>query len=165
MIYCQSCGTQNDGISKFCSNCGTTLEVAAKPEQQQQQQQPVQQQQPPQSPAQQQNLGQPAYQQPIINVNITQDQSQQQQQQQQAHQPPRIIRVGGRKDPTTALLIAIFFPGFGYAYIGQMGKAIGYFLIIIFTYFILIGFFIHIYTIIDSYNETKRINNSMGYIV
>ncbi|OLS27461.1 MAG: hypothetical protein HeimC2_11240 [Candidatus Heimdallarchaeota archaeon LC_2] len=155
MQYCAACGTQNPPTSGFCTNCGATMTV--------QQEGPAKTmggentvQQTP-SHNQQPTVGPNPAQQQQINVNITSPQPAYQ-------QPATIIRIGGRKDPTMAAIISLFLPGLGYAYFGDTGKGIGMFFVIIITYFFLIGFIIHIYSIFNSHSECKKYNFRMGYI-
>jgi TM2 domain-containing membrane protein YozV len=148
MIYCSACGTQNSPSSSFCANCGASM---AK-----------QQEKPAKSMGAESRVEQPpTYQQPPAY----QQQPRNYQQQQPAYRqhPSSMGRIVARKDPTLAAVISLFLPGLGYAYFGQVGKGIGMFVLIIVTYFLFIGFIIHIYSIFNSYSECKKYNYAMGY--
>lgn len=152
MVFCSGCGLKNETSSKFCSECGTSLKHATSDTLSMKNNNNYEyfEEQPRYSGNQQ-------YEGPSVHRNNFSNQG--------FHQSRNvnIVRVVSRKDPTLAAIISFFFPGIGYAYIGQTGKAIGYFFLIIFTYLILIGFIIHIYVIIDSYNECKKVNAMNGY--
>ena len=65
-MFCKYCGSQMDGDSQFCPNCGAQVQAASAPPQQSWQQPPQQQawQQAPQQPPRQQSWQQPP-QQPV----------------------------------------------------------------------------------------------------
>ena len=153
MLYCSACGTQNQTSSQFCSNCGVTLELQEGPAKGMEGNVTSNQ---PQIPNQQPAVTPNPAQQQQIHVNITSPQPVYQ-------QPANIIRIGQRKDPTAAALISLFFLGLGYAYFGQTGKGILMFFAIIVLYFVLIGFFLHIYSIFNSHSECKKYNYRSGY--
>lgn len=162
MVYCSVCGTKNTSGSAYCMDCGTTIKTkktvqqsdslsddkkhefkARKTTDPNPRKPPPQYQQPPSQQINQ--LQQPI--QTTYNQNIY----------------PRQVGYFPRKDPSIAAIISFFFPGIGYAYIGNWNKGIKYLIITYLLYLIVIGFFLHIYTIINSHSETKRINIYHGY--
>ena len=63
------------------------------------------------------------------------------------------------KNPGVADVLSFFFPGLGQIYNGQILVGIIIFPLTIALYFILIGFFLHLYLVYDAYTYATKINN------
>jgi TM2 domain-containing membrane protein YozV len=72
--------------------------------------------------------------------------------------------MASRKDPSLATILTIFIPGFAHFYNDRVGEGILFFFIVPPLYFVIIGFFLHLYLIFTAGGMTKETNVRNGYM-
>jgi TM2 domain-containing membrane protein YozV len=66
-----------------------------------------------------------------------------------------------QKNPGLAAVLSLIFPGLGQIYNGEIGFGLFMMVLTIFLYFIVIGFFVHIWLIFNAYNYAEELNQKL----
>lgn len=69
--------------------------------------------------------------------------------------PAGFLDMGADKSPGVALLLSLFFVGAGQIYNGDVGRGIFMFVVCIALWFVLLGWIINIWSIIDAYSSAR----------